>query len=215
MPPLLPTLKRAAVARGLFPDDQPLTAEAAYVLVRDMPYERASSREPRVTVEEWRGTCSGKHYLLKALLEEIGLPAVLIAATHEFTLQNSPWLPEHLRRELEAGPVPDVHNFLRVQPFPHTERSDEWMTVDATWPLAARRLGMPVNERFVLGVDQRLAADPIEVFHMPEDEDPQAFKERLIAVHAAGQEERRDAFIRALSAWLAQELGIPSSSRGA
>jgi hypothetical protein len=207
MSPLLPILKREAVARGLLPGDRPLTDEAVYSLVRDMPYERASSREPRVTIEEWRGTCSGKHYLLRALFEELGYPSVLIAATHEFTAENAPWLPEPLRRELEAGPVPDVHNFLRIQPFPHTDRADEWMTVDATWPLRARRLGLPANERFEPGRDQVIAADPIEVFHVPEDEDPQAFKERLIAVHAAGQQERRDAFIRGLSEWLTRELG--------
>jgi hypothetical protein len=174
-----------------------------------MPYVRASSREPAVTIAEWSGTCSGKHYLLRDLFDELGLPATLIACTHEFTGENSPWLPPSLRAELEHGPLPDVHNFLRIQAFPGTERADEWMTVDATWPAAAARLGLPVNERFGLGRDHVVACDPIEVFHVPDDVDPQEFKQRLIGLHAAGQVERRERFIAGLSDWLAAELGAP------
>lgn len=199
-------LRAGAIARGLFPDDRPLTAEAAFALVRDMPYERASSREPATVIAEWRGTCSGKHYLLHALFNELGLPSTLIACTHEFTPETAPWLPPHLMAEVTAQPVPDVHTFLRVQPYPNTERADEWMTVDATWPLAAARLGLPVNERFELGRDHVLACDPIEVFHIPDDADPQVLKERLIVLHAEGQAERRERFIVALTEWLAAAL---------
>ena len=143
---------------------------------------------------------------MHALFGELGLPSTLIACTHEFTPESAPWLPPHLLQEAERAPVPDVHNFLRVQPFPNTERADEWMTVDATWPLAAAGLGLPVNDRFELGRDQQPACDPIEVFHVPDDADPQELKERLIAIHAAGQEERRERFIVALSEWLASAL---------
>jgi hypothetical protein len=204
--PLVPSLRAAAVSRGLLDDGRPVTPAIAFALVRDMPYVRASSREPATTIAEWRGTCSGKHYLLRDLFDELGVPATLIACTHEFTLENSPWLPAELSAELEEGPLPDVHNFLRIQAFPGTERGDEWMTVDATWPAAAARLGLPVNEDFELGQDQRVACDPIEVFHVPDDVDPQALKERLIAIHADGQIERRDRFIEGLSRWLAEEL---------
>ncbi len=204
--PLLPAFRGAAVARGHLPDDTPVTAAAAFALVRDMPYERASSRDPAVTVDEWRGTCSGKHYLLRALFEELGVPTVLLACTHAFTLENAPWAPPDLRAILEGGPVPDVHNFLRIQPFPGTERADEWTTVDATWPLAAASLGLPVNERFELGRDQRVACDPIEVFHVPDDIDPQELKERLLEIHVGDQGDRRERFLAGMMRWLAAEL---------
>ena len=44
--PLVPQLRAEAVRRGLFPDDTPLRPEAVFALVRDMPYERASDRQP-------------------------------------------------------------------------------------------------------------------------------------------------------------------------
>lgn len=204
MPLLLPLLTDEARRRGLLDEGERVTAAVAYRLVRDMPYRRASDREPETVIREWRGTCSGKHYALKAIFEELGLPVTLIAVTHEFTAENSPWLPPHLLTEVSYAPVPDVHNFLRVQAEPP---DGDWMTVDATWPSAARTLGLPANTSFKPGVDQQIACEPSEVFHVPDDEDPQAFKERLLAIHAGKQAARRDVFIRSLSDWLAANLG--------
>jgi hypothetical protein len=201
---LIPLLRDEARRRGLLDEGDRVTTAVAYRLVRDMPYLRASDREPATTLREWRGTCSGKHYALKAIFEELGLPVTLLAVTHEFTPENSPWLPPHLLTEVSYAPVPDVHNFLRVQAEPP---AGDWMTVDATWPSAARRLGLPANTSFQPGVDQKIACDPIEVFHVPDDEDPQAFKERLLAAHVGDQAARRDIFIRSLSEWLAANLG--------
>ncbi len=204
---LLSTLRAEAESRGLIEPGEHLDAARLFQLVRDMPYRRASSRQPEITIREWRGTCSGKHYLLKALLEEFGLNVILIAATHEYTAENIPWAPPELRAFLDEAPVPDVHNFLRVEIDPSHERQD-WMTVDATWPLAARTLGLPVNERWVDGRDMHVAADPIELFHVPEEtpfeEQAQQFKQRIIEREFGDQAERRDRFIEAMGRWLAE-----------
>jgi hypothetical protein len=55
---LIETLKLEAVERGLLKPEEPIDVEKAFLLVRDMPYTRASSREPEITIREWRGTCS-------------------------------------------------------------------------------------------------------------------------------------------------------------
>lgn len=204
MSSIIRILQEEATQRGLLDQDEPLTAAVAYRLVRDMPYVRASDSRPETVIREWRGTCSGKHYALKAVFEELGLPVSLMAVTHEFTPDNAPWLPPHLKTEVSYAPVPDVHNFLRVQVEPP---DGDWMTVDATWPSAARTLGLPVNIAFRPGQDQLIACEPIEVFHVPDDEDPREFKDRLIKLHAGEQAARRDAFIRALSDWLQANLG--------
>ena len=206
--PLVPQLRAEAVRRGLFPDDTPLRPEWAFTLVRDMPYERASDRQPETVIREWRGTCSGKHYLLQALFDELGLDTMLLLATHEFTPENSPWLPPHLLEVVREAPVPDVHTFLRVR------AREDWGAVDATWPLAARDLGLPVNVELVLGRNLAIAADIEELFDVPEDEDAQVFKERVIAMHVgppgSPEPERRDRFIEDLGAWLAESLGSSS-----
>ena len=78
---LLEQLKARAIAKGLMSPRDELDVERAFLLVRDMPYARASSRAPGTIIEEWRGTCSGKHYLLKGLFGELGYSSRLIVCT--------------------------------------------------------------------------------------------------------------------------------------
>ena len=49
-------LQARAVELGLIEPGTTIDAERAFLLVRDMPYARASSREPEVIIGEWRGT---------------------------------------------------------------------------------------------------------------------------------------------------------------
>ena len=198
---LLTDFRDEARRRGALAPQEAVTLESAFRVVRDMPYARASDRAPGTVLREWRGTCSGKHALLAAVLDALGYEAAVILATHHFTADNAPWLPPHLLDEVRRGPVPDVHTFLRVRSDPV---ADDWMSVDATWPLATRALGLPVNERLTPGVDQRIACDIEEIIHVPDDEDPQAMKQRILELHAAGDTERRDRFIEALAGWLAE-----------
>jgi hypothetical protein len=204
---LLADFKTAAVARRRFPDDERMTPASLFALVRDMPYERASDAEPETAIEEWRGTSWGKHYLLHALYREFGLHSILLHATHEISVQDWPWLPPELQRELEAGPVPSVHTFIRL------EVGTEWMTVDATWPAAAARLGLPVNERFETGKDMKIACDIDELFHVPEQAEPHAFRAAILEQWVGEQAERRERFIAALSEWLARALAATSHAR--
>ena len=199
--PLVPELRRAAIERALFPSDGRLTVEAAFHLVRDMPYERASSPEPEAVIEEWRGTCSSKHRLLQAVLEELGRPTMTMLATHRFTPANSPWLPADLLEEARREPVPDVHTFLRVE-----GEKEDWFTVDATWPRTASALGLPVNDAWIEGRNMRIAAEEDEVYDVPDDVDPAVAKERLLERHAGPlgtpARERREHFIVRLGEWL-------------
>ena len=201
MAALLTLFRAEAERRELLAPGATLPPERVYELVRDMPYGRASAPQPQITIREWRGTCSGKHYLLQSLIEELGFSTILIACTSEFTAANSPWLPPELGATVEKRPVPDLHDFLRVQ-INTTAEGDAWMTVDATWPLASRELGLPVNERWRRGHDMLVACDPIELFHVPEDADPHAFEQQLIKREIGDQAERRERFIDALSKWL-------------
>ena len=205
--PLIPTLKAAVVEHGLFEAGAPLDAAAAFALVRDMPYQRASSRDPEMTIAEWRGTCSGKHILLQALFEELGMAASMLLAPHEFTEASAPWLPPALLEEVRRAPVLDVHNFLRVE----VGNDGEWMTADATWPLAASALGLPVNEEFIAGHDMELAADPTEIHHVPPDLDPSEMKERIVADWSPEQRTRRELFLADLTDWPGGQLPAVAS----
>lgn len=198
MTTLLDQLRAAAVARELLPPSAEITPATAFALVRDMPYRRASNRLPSTIIHEWQGTCSGKHYLLKGLLEELDLPSTLIACTVTLDLSQAQ-LPDPLGEILAPvdGRFVDIHNYLIVQ-TPAGE-----MLVDATWPVAMKGLGFTVNESFELGRDQQLAYAPNETWEVADDVDPQRFKNELLAEHFTPAElAARDTFIETLSQML-------------
>ena len=196
MPSLLTLLEQQSRRRNLIAADEPLTAATAFALVRDMPYQRASSRRPEAIINEWRGTCSGKHYVLDRVFRELGMDSRVFMCTHRFTQDNTGHFPPELRALVSAEPVPDVHTYIRL------ETSKGWMTVDATWPSSAEPLGMPVNRRFSAGPDMTVACDAIDTYEVPSGRDPQAFKEQLIEEFCGASSQVRDDFIEGMSRWL-------------
>jgi hypothetical protein len=59
---------------------------------------------------------------------------------------------------------------------------------------------MQVNEDFILGQDQRLAAVPLQTWPVPKDQDPQHFKDKLLRENfTAAELEFREVVIQAFS----------------
>ena len=198
---LLETLRSAAVERDLLKPEEKIDVEKAFLLVRDMPYIRASSRDPNVIMQEWRGTCSGKHYLLKGLFSELGYNSRLIACTTVVHIDPKD-VSGKLRTLLEQsnGRFVDVHNYLIL------ELTEKEMIVDATWPLATKGMGTVVNERFRLGEDHQIACKPVKTWVVPEDGDPQKFKDEILKESFTPEElAHREEFIKT--------LGIMTNSR--
>jgi hypothetical protein len=192
---LLELLKSKAIEKGLLKPEDEIDAEKAFLLVRDMPYIRASSRDPETIISEWRGTCSGKHYLLKGLFAELGYSSRVIACTTVTHIDPKKVLGK-LRKLLRRskGRLVDVHNYL-ILDLPEGE-----MVVDATWPISNKGMGVVVNEQFVLGKDQKTAVEPLKSWVVPDDRDPQEFKNEILADSFTPEElEHRDEFLRTLS----------------
>ena len=191
---LLNVLKSKAIEKGLLKLEEEIDAEKAYILVRDMPYTRASSRDSETIIEEWRGTCSGKHYLLKKLFSELGYSSRLIACTTVAHID-----PQDVRGKLRTlleqseGRFVDVHNYLIL------ELPDGDMVVDATWPITTKGMGTVVNERFVLGENQQIACEPINTWVVPEEGDSQEFKNKILKESFTPEElAHREEFIQTL-----------------
>lgn len=191
---LIDILKSRAIEKGLLEPEDEIDAGKAFTLVRDMPYTRASSRESETIIEEWRGTCSGKHYLLKKLFAELGYSSRLIACTTVAHIDPKD-VRGKLRRLLEQseGRFVDVHNYLILE-LPEGE-----MIVDATWPLATKGMGTVVNERFILGEDQQIACEPIKTWVVPEKGNSQEFKNKILKESFTPEElAHREEFIQTL-----------------
>jgi hypothetical protein len=191
---LLETLKSKAVEKGLLKPEEKIDAERAFTLVRDMPYTRASSRDSETIINEWRGTCSGKHYLLKGLFSELGYSSRLIACTTVAHID-----PKEVRGKLRTlleqsnGRFVDVHNYLIL------ELPDGEMIVDATWPIATKGMGTVVNEHFILGEDHQIACEPLKTWVVPEERDSQEFKNEILKDTFTPEElAHREEFIKTL-----------------
>lgn len=198
---LLETLKSEALQRGLLEPEEEIDLKRAFFLVRDMPYVRASSRDSETIIREWRGTCSGKHYLLKKLFAELGFQSKLIACTTVNYIDPKS-VGGKLRKLLEGsnGRFVDVHNYLILE-LPEGE-----MIVDATWPLATKGMGTVVNEDFVPGVNHRIASKPITTWVVPEEGDSQEFKNKILKESFTPEElAHREEFI--------QTLGVMTNSK--
>ena len=193
---LIDLLKSEAVKRGLLKPGAEFDSATVFRLVRDMPYRRASNRDAETTIAEWQGTCSGKHYLLQALFAELGFSSQVMACT-TITPVDPQAVPETHRSLYEAANrrFVDVHNYLLLA-LPDGRGQ---MIVDATWPLSARADGMISNDAFILGEDQKLAAEPLQTWPIPPNVDPQEFKDQLLRLHFSKAElEFREEVIRAL-----------------
>ena len=198
---LLDTLKLKAIEKGLLKPEEEIDAKKAFALVRDMPYTRASSRDSETIIAEWRGTCSGKHYLLKKLFAELGYASRLIACT-TVTHIDPKDVRGKLRKLLEQsnGRFVDVHNYLILE-LPEGD-----MIVDATWPLATKGMGTVVNENFVLGENHQIACEPLKTWVVPEEGDSQEFKNKILKESFTPEElAHREEFIKT--------LGVMTNSR--
>ena len=212
---LLETLKSKAVERRLLKPQEEIDVEKAFLLVRDMPYIRASSRDPETIIQEWRGTCSGKHYLLKGLFAELGYSSRLIACT-TVNLIDPKKVRGKLRRLLKQsnGRFVDVHNYLVLE-LPGKE-----MIVDATWPINTKGSGTVVNERFVLGEDHQIACEPIKSWVVPDDRNAQDFKDEILKDSFTPEElAHREEFIKTLgemskSRWIKLLLRVERFVKG-
>ena len=147
--------------------------------VRAIPHGRPRERSARGVVEDWRGTCSTKHLLLRQLLPEadIGFVHRVFLLTREDARR---WLGDDVAEVVPPGGMVDVHTYA-------TGLIDgQRVTIDVTFPTDAAWDGnsdMPIP--FPDGEDFDAGDDPI------------ASKEELVRRKCDPQE--REALIRAIS----------------
>ncbi|HZZ44816.1 MAG TPA: transglutaminase domain-containing protein, partial [Tepidisphaeraceae bacterium] len=117
-----------------------------YHAVRNLPYGSIGQRDPADVLTNRRGSCSGKHLLLRNLLRRTGHEAHIITMfTHfESRLTPHPSFPPELNDLLTQGQVPDFHHYVRARPTPDSP----WLNLDATWHDPLTPYSFPVNSSF-------------------------------------------------------------------
>jgi len=160
--------------------------------VRDIPYGDIGSRDPFEVLKAKKGTCSGKHALLKLLLEGLGYEVQSFFAKHDFSkFPLLPW-PEELC-EFQSVVLTDFHDFLKVK------IDGKWVTIDAIFDRPLRKFGFPVQD-WNGRSDMRLPITAGEIF--PAEKDVEAHKKRLLGELPEVVRFKRKEFLSALTIWL-------------
>lgn len=160
--------------------------------VRDIPYGDIGSRDPTGVYKRNKGTCSGKHELLKELYQELGIEVKDCIAIHKFNDLKVNF-PGEIRKILNRTKVIDPHNFLEIF------IGSKWVNVDATWDTPLKELGFPVNENWDGKSSMKLCVVPIKI---TEVENALEAKKRIISELPTGVQEDRKLFLKRLTDWL-------------
>jgi hypothetical protein len=161
--------------------------------VRDLPYSYPSTRDPRAVLQQGRGSCSGKHYLLGEMFRLLGLPVRHMICTHRFNESPLPF-PPPMQEMLRRNEIVDLHDYVQIGV------GDGWVDIDATWERGLREFGFPVNEEWD-------GTSPMLLSVVPEDyavaeRDPERLKEELLSKLTPRQRALRKQFLAALSGWI-------------
>ncbi|AEA47332.1 transglutaminase domain-containing protein [Archaeoglobus veneficus] len=161
--------------------------------VRDIPYGTIGSRHPLDVYRMNRGTCSGKHFLLRELYLALGVEVKDMLCFHRYAeLPRNIDYPPELKALLERYfGIPDFHNFIKVYV------DGRWVTLDATFD-------SPLENYFVVNKwngksDTKLSIRPVRVWEV---ENPLEFKVKKIKQLPPRVQRGRELFLKKFSEWL-------------
>ena len=165
---------------------------AAFRFVRDLHYGDIGSRNPFDVLMAKKGTCSGKHALLRLFFEGLGYGVQSFFAVHDFSTFPINLWPVELRK-FQHRTITDYHDFLKVKV------GDRWLTVDAMFDAPLAQRGFPVHD-WDGESDMQLPVQSQETF--PAEGDAEDHKKRLVASLPEQTQKDRKQFLSALTTWI-------------
>ena len=161
--------------------------------VRDIPYGDIGSRDPLQVYKQNKGTCSGKHALLKGLYTTLEIPVKESLIMHCFN-KLPVIFPQNIQQIIKGSTIFDPHNFIQIQ------RNNKWLTLDVTWDIGLKKLGFPVNENW-----SGFESLPISVAkggEIYETQNVMELKRQLISEIPKNDQITRKLFLKKLTIWL-------------
>lgn len=198
-------------------DDLPLDQQVIGIFeeVRDIPFGRMGSRDPKDVYEKNKGTCSGKNFLLRELYGRIGLRTKDMICLQRW--KDLTWFPDdtygvvefpdELAQMLQTTEIVDFHNYVKLL------AGDRWITVDATIDLPLTKLGFHTTEDWDGKSDMPLCFAGTDKIWDCGDKGLEA-KRQLIAMLPEDIREARNRFLSKLTEWIdsLRQKGEVSSS---
>lgn len=186
-------------------DESPLDQQVIEIFerVRDIPFGRMGSREPRDVYERNKGTCSGKNFLLKGLYEGIGLETKDLICLQRW--KDLTWfpddtygvvdLPDELMEMLEQYEIVDFHNYAAVR------REGRWIKVDATIDSPLTKVGFHTTEHWDGKSDMPLCFVGTDKIWDCGDQGAEK-KAELTAMLPQRIQDARNRFLESMTSWI-------------
>lgn len=157
--------------------------------IRDIPYGSIGSRDSFEVYNRNKGTCSGKHALLKNLFLEMGYDVKDYICIHRFNDLKVKFPPK-IKKILSKSEILDPHNFIKIK------IAGKWVTIDCTWEKGLEKFGFIVNKWGGIK-DMKLCVKPIQIFEI---NDP--LESKIKEVSKLPFKEKRLLFLKELTNWL-------------
>lgn len=141
-----------------------------------------------------KGTCTGKHLLLHACLDDLGVDYRPVVCTFRWEKQGIA-LPEHLRAILKQHTWEHGHNFVQIKNL-----KGVWIDVDVTWDPGLRPHGFRTLPENWDGTTSFVGLDVLEKRF--DRVDIGVTKEKLISALTSEQRTARGVFLGEFIHWV-------------
>ena len=171
---------------------------AIYHAVRNLTYASDGNRKPDMVIATERGSCTGKHLLLRDLLRHVGETADIEFIEGDFAaaMPVVPSMSEPLKRWVASGGIADFHCYVVWRD------GEREVKLDATWPDKLAPLGYPVNGNWNGTGDTRVAIESGTIRGRAENVLER--KAALLATLSEKQINDRLSFLKLLTEWMPQ-----------
>lgn len=159
-------------------------------LVREIPYKRIGSLDPKDIVKLGKGSCTPKHVFLSTYLRKLNVPVKFLIIP--FYYKNMPIkYPKSQMQVVNKMPI-SYHVALKAK------LNRNWTIIDVTWD--SKLKGFPVNDDWNGVSDMKFAVAPEEIIE--KEVDPERFKKESLKKYTKKELKARKEFYRLFDTFL-------------
>lgn len=157
------------------------------------PYLRDPTSGPVQMLEEKRGSCIPKHYLLGKMFEFLNVSVKYVSYPFSWKDVQIPY-PEKI---LELSKLIPVQYHLACK----ANLSGRWVLLDATWDPPLRAIGLPINLRWNGLSDTEPALPALDEIEHADASERHEYVERMKSKWSTQDGELSEEFYRSMSGW--------------
>ena len=185
-------IKNYLKSNGILDLDKDKKLVAVVKAVANIPWGDGRTIE-EVLVTKKVGTCTGKHLVLGACLDELGIKYRHIVCTFRWGDQKIKY-PKHLRNIFKEGEWEHGHNFIQIK------KDNKYVDVDITWNPKLKEYGFTTFPEDWDGKSSFVGID--KIVRRWDGVGIESIKKKLIKSLSPKIQERRERFLKEFIEWI-------------